>query len=156
SNYALYVRQAESSPEWENVLGPLVTDLPPIVNISNSYILFIQIGTTQFAVTGCNGYQVISKEKKFNFGIDLLSRLINRTDAVVKRAKERCLIGSLLCGDYELKGRGKLYSDTVFNNYFDEIQIELKSSILIMKLGIHIPSKKKDYRFLAKDSVKLG
>src|SRR5690625_5626544 len=61
SNYALYVRQTESSPEWENVLGPLVTDLPPIVNISNSYILFIQIGTTQFAVTGGNGYQVISK-----------------------------------------------------------------------------------------------
>src|SRR5699024_9350257 len=72
SNYALYVRQAESSPEWVIVLGPLVTDLPPIINISNSYILFIQVGTTQFAVTGGNGYQVISKDKEFNFGIDLL------------------------------------------------------------------------------------
>src|SRR5690625_7704100 len=67
SNYALYVRQAESSPEWENVLGPLVTDLPPIVNISNTYILFIQIGTTKFTLIRGNGYQFISKENEFNY-----------------------------------------------------------------------------------------
>src|SRR5699024_12225003 len=97
---------------------------------------------SQFSVTGGNGYQVISKEKEFNIGIDLISRLIDRTDPVVKRAKERFSTGSILGGDYQLKGRGTLYSETAFNNYFDEIQIELKSSIIITKLKIHIQTKK--------------
>src|SRR5699024_12739788 len=115
---------------------------------SNSYILFIQIVTTQFAVTGGNGYQFISKEKEFNFVIDLLSRLIDRTDQVVKRAKERFLTGSILGGDYQLKGRGTLYSETAFNNYFDEIQIKLKRYIISTKLGIHIETKHRTICFI--------
>ena len=156
SKFSLYTRAAENTPDWSKTLETLVNDLPEVTNVSHSYILFLEVNKTSFVVTGGSGYQVISSAKEFNFGIDLLSRLIEPSETVVKGIKDRNFTGNILGGDYQLKGKGTIYSETDFNNYFDEIRIELKSSVIRTKLGVKINTKKTDYRFLAKDSIKLG
>lgn len=156
AKYELYTRAAETVPDWSTTLDELVTDLGNVNNISHSYVLFLEVDDSNFAVTGGNGYQVIGQDKYYNFGIDLLSRLVEPNDTVIKRVSDRYFSGNILGGNYQLKGKGTINNETDFNNFFDEIYIVLSSKVIKNKLGIKIPTKKADYRFLAKDSIKLG
>lgn len=88
-NYKLYTRAAETNPDWSDVLVDLVTDLDAVKNINYSYVLFITLDNKLFAVTGGAGYHLINRYKKLDFGLDLLSRLIDEDDNVIKRVQDK-------------------------------------------------------------------
>lgn len=156
SNYRLYTRAAETTPDWGLTLENLVINLDNVTNISHSYVLFLQVGKQNFAATGGNGYQAIENHKDFSFGIDLLSRLIDRNDSVIKRTNDRYISGNIMGGVYQFNGSVSINTEKEFNNYFNEIYLALSTEKIEEKLGIKINTKKKDYRLLAKDSIKLG
>lgn len=156
SDYRLYTRAAKTVPDWSKILEELVTDLGNISNTSHSYVLFLEVDDSNFAVTGGSGYQVIGQDKQYQFGIDLLSRLVEPNETVIKSVSDRYFSGNILGGNYQLKGKGTINNETEFNNFFNEIYIALSSKTIKEKLDIDIKTKKADYRFLAKDSIKLG
>lgn len=156
SDYRLYTRAAKTVPDWSKILEELVTDLGNISNTSHSYVLFLEVDDSNFAVTGGSGYQVIGQDKQYQFGIDLLSRLVEPNETVIKSVSDRYFSGNILGGNYQLKGKGTINNETGFNNFFNEIYIALSSKTIKEKLDIDIKTKKADYRFLAKDSIKLG
>src|SRR5690625_4315055 len=131
--YKLYTRAAENIPSWSKTLYELVTDLGNVNNISHSYVLFLMVSGSNFAVTGGTGYQVISQDKQYYFGIDILSRLVKPNDTVIKSVSDRYLSGNILGGNYQLRGKGTINSETAFNNFFDKIKIALTSQIIKQK-----------------------
>lgn len=156
SNYKLYTRAAETIPEWGKVLDSLVTNLGSINNVNHSYVLFLEVNGEKFAITGGTGYLVLEKYKKYNFGLELLSRLIGENDNYIKRINDRFFTGNKIGSDFQYIGNVTLNSERDFNNFFREIYLALPRDIIQDKLGIEITTKKKDYRFLAKDSIKIG
>ncbi|MUV37127.1 hypothetical protein JNUCC1_00933 [Lentibacillus sp. JNUCC-1] len=156
SAYSLYTSVAKTSPNWGATLSELVNDLGEIENIRQSFVLFLKVGDESFAATGGNGYQVLEGVKDYNFGLELLSRLISQNDDVIKRVNDRYFTGNILGGNYQYNRRVTINTEADFNNFFNEIYVALPSDKITKKLGINITTKKKDYRFLAKDSIQLG
>ncbi|WP_174614750.1 DUF6119 family protein [Virgibacillus ihumii] len=156
SKYSLYTSVVKTNPNWGRTLTELVSDLDEIQNIRQSFVLFLKVGDEIFAVTGGNGYQVLDGVKDYNFGLELLSRLIDRNDDVIKRVNDRYFTGNILGGNYQYNRRVTINTEADFNNFFNEIYVALPSKSITKKLGIKINTKKKDYRLLAKDSIKLG
>lgn len=147
-DYKLYIRAAETIPDWGASLSVLVSDLDNIRNVNHSYVLFFKLSTHQFAVTGGNGYQVIEKHKDFSFGINLLSRLISPNDAVIKRINDRYFSGTIIGGNYQYSGVASINSEREFNNFLHEIYLALPSEVIQESLGIKIKDKKKDYMYM--------
>lgn len=154
--YKLYVRAASTTPDWERTLSELVEDLDGISNINNSYVLFLRIGKESYVATGGQGYSVLEKDKNFNFGIELLSRLIDKNESVIKRISNRYIAGNIVGGNYQFHEEVSAELEKEFNRYFSEIYAALPSDTIIEKLGIDINTKKESYRLLAKDSIRLS
>lgn len=155
-DYQLYIREGINKPDWKHPLKQLVTDLGSIENVNYSYVLFVEVANDYFAITGGSGYHVINKYKQYNFGIEVLSRLIDPSDSVIKRVNDRYLTGNLMGSNLQFLGNVSINSEKNINTFFEEIYIALSSEIIQDKLGITINTRKKDYRFLATDSIKLG
>ena len=156
SQYKLYTRKATSIPEWQNTLDVLVKDLERDKNASQSFVLFMKVSNVTFVATAGQGYNVLWKVKDYEFGFELLSRLIEKNDDVVKRVNDRFFTGNVLGSSSMYNRRVTINTEADFNNFFKEIQVAMPSEIIKEKLGIDIKTKKKDYRFLAKDSIRLG
>lgn len=156
SDYELYTRAAKTEPDWGFTFDNIVTDIGTVQNINHSFILFIAVGTLRFAVTGGVGYLVLDKYKRYDFGIDLLSRLITPTDNVIKRINDRYFTGNKVGSNFQYVGNVNINSEKSFNNFYKEIYLALPSRTIKKKLGVDIKTNKSDYSFLAKDSIKLG
>ncbi|MFC4025167.1 DUF6119 family protein [Oceanobacillus longus] len=154
--YRLYTRAAETEPAWAKALNELVDDLGAVDNINNSYVLFLELQEGSFVATGGHGYSVIENDKNFDFGMELLSRLIKRNDSVIKKINDRHLVGNVVGGNYLYHQKVSVDTEKGFNKYFSEIYTALPSKTIEAKLGIKIKTKKEDFRFLAKDSIKLS
>src|SRR5690625_290628 len=95
-DYSVYLLTRKTKPGWRLPLKKLVNNLPEIENTNFSFILFLKIGKYKFAATGGVAHHVISNYKTFNFGVDLLTRLINLDDAAIKRIENRPVTGNIL------------------------------------------------------------
>lgn len=156
TNFELYIREGKTQPDWCRPISQLAKGLPEIQNINYSFVLFIELSGIHFAITGGTGHHVIEKHKYYNFGIDLLSRLIDPNESVIKSVNDRYLTGNRLGSSIQYHGNVSINYEKGLNTFFDKIKIALRSDVIQDKLGIKIETKKKDYRFLATDSVKLG
>jgi len=156
-DFKLYMRAAETEPDWSKVLVDLVTtNLNDVKNINHSYVLFIKVNEIFFAVTGGSGHHLIDSSKKYNFGLELLSRIVNEDDNYIKSVADRHFTGKKLGGGTQYIGNVTINSERDFNNMFKEIQLALPKSVIEEKLGINIKVNKQDYRLFAKDSIKFS
>lgn len=154
--YKLYTRAAETTPDWANPLSDLVEDLGEVRNINNSYVLFLKVDEDSFAAAGGFGYSVVASFKNFNFGIELLSRLIKPDEGAIKRISDRRLAGNIVGGDFLYHQNVSLNTEKGFNRFMSEIYTALPKETIEEKLGIKININKKNYRFLAKESINLS
>lgn len=145
----MYTRASETTPDWTKPLSELVEDLGEVHNINNSYVLFLRVGKESYAVAGGFGYSVIGSYKNFNFGNDLLSRLIKPDENAIKRISERRITGNIVGGESLYYQNVSLNTEKGFNRFMSEIYTALPKETIEQKLGIKINTKKKSYRFLA-------
>src|SRR5690625_2280245 len=155
-DYSVYLLTRKTKPGWRLPLKKLVNNLPEIENTNFSFILFLKIGKYKFAATGGVAHHVISNYKTFNFGVDLLTRLINLDDAAIKRIENRPVTGNILSSSINYVGGIPIFFERDFNSFIRGAQIALDSTIIQDKLGIPINTRKRDFNFLAKDSIQLG
>jgi uncharacterized protein (TIGR04141 family) len=154
--YNLYTRAASTTPDWVNPILHLVKDLGEVENINNSYVLFMKVGNESYVATGGQGYSVIETDKNFQFGIELLSRLISNNESVIKSISNRYIAGNIVGGNYQFHENVSAELESGFNRYFSKIYTALPAKTIKKKLNIDIKTKKEDYRFLAKDSIRLS
>lgn len=154
--YRIFVRAAKTKPDWGTVLQDIVSDLGDIQNTNHSFVLFLKIKDYIFAASGGAGHMLIASAKKYNFGLDLLSRIMDKDDTFIKRVRDRYFSGNKIGGGTQFLGNVTISSENNLNNMFRELDLELPSDVIEEKLGVDIPTKKKTYQFLATDSIKLS
>lgn len=150
SQYKLYTRKATSIPEWQNTLDVLVKDLERDKNASQSFVLFMKVSNVTFVATAGQGYNVLWKVKDYEFGFELLSRLIEKNDDVVKRVNDRFFTGNVLGSSSMYNRRVTINTEADFNNFFKEIQVAMPSEIIKEKLESILKQRRKTIGFLRK------
>src|SRR5699024_9121762 len=114
---------------------------------------FMHVQGYRFVATGGAGYHAIDKYKTYNFGVELLTKLIEPNDPLIKRVSNRRMTGNRL-GEHSMYIEGiPIITEKNFNTFINEIYLSLESDIIQERLGVPIQTRKKDFSFLAKDSI---
>jgi len=156
TNYKMYVRSALSSPNWKDTMDLLVEDISDVENKNNSFALFVQLNNYIFVITGGSGYVLIDSEKQFNFGLELVSRIIGENDNVIKNVGDKTFSGNRLSGNNQYMRKVSIISQQYYNNMFKKMELALPKHLIQHYLGIKIPINKSSYNFFAKDAIKLS
>lgn len=155
-NYRVYSAVKDTTPEWKNFLEELVDDLPSIKNISYSYVMFLEYESKIFAVTGGKGYLVIQEYKDNNFGLELLSKILDPNDPVIKQTTDRYLSGNRIGAKNYFLNYVSLNSESSISNFFKSIVTFFTKKQIEEIFGIPIDYGRNEYKFDVKDSIKLG
>lgn len=155
-DYKLYTRAAKTKPDWSPVLSELSASLENVENVNHSYVLFVHVNNKIFAITGGGGYQLIDSSKVFYFGLYLLSRIVSEDDNYIKGVVDKYFVGNKIGGGTQYINNVTINAEQNTNNMFKEIKSALPKGVIKDKLGIDININKENYRFIAKDSIRLG
>ncbi|MBF00146.1 DUF6119 family protein [Flavobacterium coralii] len=95
----LYVFSTDNKiPDWYKFLLSIVEDKNDINGIQNkfsSFLLFIYKDTSMFAISkGYYGHFLLDDHIDSFFGMDVLSRLVNKSTTEIKQIEERAVFGS--------------------------------------------------------------
>ncbi len=102
------------------------------VSTNEGFILFIKIkkGKSIYALTGGFGHTELQKFIDYQFGLDILSRLIKTNDKVLRAAKESNFVGGVLGSVKYFRDDYNLNENESFGNYYQELKAKLDKSIL--------------------------
>src|SRR5699024_7059161 len=98
----------------------------------------------------------INEDKKSNFGLEVINRLIKPNDNYVKKINDKHITGNKVSGASQFNNNVNIYSEQDTNNMFKELELILPIETINEKLGLKIKTNKESYRFFAKDSIKLS
>ncbi|MGM0844999.1 MAG: DUF6119 family protein [Bacillota bacterium] len=155
-NYKVYFSESKTQPVWQYPLMELVAEFPTLQNLKHSFVLFLECQNNIFAITGGKGYLVLSEYKDYNFGIELLSKILKPDESIIKETNDRYLSGNRASGQQQFLGPVTLNSESSISNFFKGIDVFLKREKIEELFGIKIEEGKKDYKFVARDSIRLG
>lgn len=156
SNYKIYYARTRTTPDWQPLISNLVSDLPTRENNNQSFVMFIECQDSIFAITGGRGYLVLTNYKDYNFGLELLSRILEPNESVIKETSDRYLSGNRASGQNQFLGLVTLNSESGISNFFQKIDVFFTKEKIEEVFGIDIDEGRKEYKFVARDSIRLG
>lgn len=100
-NSSLFVYTTENKPPyWQEFLSSIVSNQDDLENIQiqySSFVLFVYDNETIFVISkGYYGHFLIEEHIDTFFGMEVLSRLVNKSSTEIKQIEERGLFGSEL------------------------------------------------------------
>lgn len=156
-NYLVFISKYRTNPTWVDSIQSLVNEnIHDIGNVNYSFVVFLQYGQSIYAVTGGLGHNVISQEIDYYFGLDVLSRLMDTSDDIIKATSNRSLSGNVFSGHQQFINHVNLVSEREVTHFFKEINTSLTREKIKDQFEIDIKEKRKEFNFLAKDAIKLG
>lgn len=147
-------------PRWRSYLGPVVEKQSPLHSyINNAYlfIAFIGYGDCLFAIAGGGGSAIIDRFTNQNFGLEILVRLFEKDDQVIKGIQDRGLTGIVLGQTKFYRGDQRFSDENQFGKIFQKVQAELNKKILTSTFGFNEKDlTRKVSGCLAKSSFSIG
>lgn len=136
-NLSLYYKKWETDIKWKEYISvitkPRQNILDNNISVNESFLLFVKKkgdNNKIYAVTGGFGHTDIQKFINYQFGLDIISRLIKSNDKVLKSAKERNFVGGILGQVKYFRGDYNLIENESFGNYYHELRAKLDKDIL--------------------------
>lgn len=154
----IYIAPHRTKPKWKETLKDLVenSDLNSIENTNYSFLFFIKINDSIFAITGGKGHLAISEHKNYFFGLDILSKIMEPNDNIIKGTADRALHGNRFSGNQQFNNFVNLRSEDSISSYFRQINTHLDKETISKEFGVKINNGRDGVNFLARDSIKLG
>ena len=97
------VYRTEAQPKWKKLIENMSAhieiegvkqDVSWIVNTNVSYILFHECNEQIYAVTGGYGHSVIKEYIERNWGLYLVTKFVQKDDAIIRELRENYLFGN--------------------------------------------------------------
>jgi len=147
-------------PRWRSYLGQVVEEnsaLHSYINNAYLFIAFIGYKDYLFAIAGGGGSMIIDRFTNQNFGLEILIRLFERDDQVIKGIQDRGLTGILLGQTKFYRGDQRFSDENQFGKIFQKVQAELNKKILTSTFGFNEKDlTRKVSGCLAKSSFSIG
>lgn len=147
-------------PKWVGFIDKALSersDLRNRYNTSHSFVAFIGFNEKIFVITGGSGSRLIDGYVDQNFGLEVLSRLIDRDSSVIKSIHDRTVTGNVLGQSQFYRGNQRFSDQSQFGKVFQKVKAELELKILAMVLGIPLDEiRGNGTSCLAKNSFLVG
>lgn len=149
-----------SAPKWRSFIREIVTDDSPIKSCQNttqSFLLFVGHKDRIFAVTGGAGFFAVDQFVSQTFGIDVITRLIDKTTPVIKSLENRGVTGTLMAQAKYFRADSRLSDESQFGQIYKAVRAELDKKILTSVFGFRPADLKREVSgCLAKNSFKIN
>jgi len=129
--FSLFHKQWPNQIKWKDFIEDIVENDQDIikknVSINEGFVLFIKKkkGKNIYAITGSFGHTEIQSYIDYQFGLNILSRLITSEAKVIKSAKERNFVGGVLGTVKYFRGEFNLNENESFGNYYQELRTSI-------------------------------
>ena len=143
----LYLGEKSYTPVWRKFLAPVVPpkDLPlTLKNLTHTFLLFLEYNGNLYACCGGQGSVSLNRFADDNFGLEILSILIDDGDKVIKGIQERGITGSVLGTAKYYRGDQMLADEDQFGKILKQVQAQLPKSLLIKELGFTTQEVRQD------------
>ena len=147
-------------PKWTSFFTNVISKRARIfqtINVECSYIAFIAYKDELFACSGGQGNFTLERYAMQNFGMEILVRLIQRNEKVIKKLKDRGVTGNVLGQIKLFRGDQRFSDEDQFGKVYREVDAELNKKILVDTFGFSEKNLRKPKSgCLAKDSFKIN
>lgn len=159
-SFRVYYQVKIKPPQWRGFLKGILADDAVLANARNrthSFLLFIHYKENVFAVCGGVGAAAIRQVVVHDFGMQLLVRLFEKHDRVVKSTQDRGVSGIVLGQMRFYRGDQRFSDENEFGKVYKKFQAQVKKRKLTEIFGFHPDEvKAKGSGCTAKDSFQLG
>jgi uncharacterized protein (TIGR04141 family) len=137
----LYYKNNFSTPKWKSFMKSLSKRGEAILANSKSkvesFILLLNNKVTKriYTVTGGHGYFEIQDYIDENFGMDVISRLIQKEDKILKSTREISVVGGVLGTTKHFRKNYNLFENDSFGKIYQELQANLNKEVLTSEFG---------------------
>ncbi|MEZ5358883.1 MAG: DUF6119 family protein [Candidatus Zixiibacteriota bacterium] len=160
-DFALFYCNKDYTVFWKEFLKPIIENADSYFfkhsSIIESFVLLIRQKKLDsiYAVTGGQGFNAIWDYVEDDFGLEILLRLVERNEKVIKRLAEKNLMGGIFGATKNFRRDHNLDEDEVFGKIYSE----LKAHIDFRKLSQYCKLPEKDFRkglsITGKSSLKI-
>lgn len=158
----IFYTDKDGFPEWKNFLRKLVTSSADLIksNISRneSFVLTLKkiSNNNCYAITGGAGSFKIKDYIDSDFGLDIFSRLVNKSEDILKSTREKGVTGSVLGITKHFRRNSSLFDIDSFGKIYQELKAEIDNNLLINHFGFTQEELSKDSVCIAKNSFKIS
>jgi len=150
----------QSRPRWRPFISNFVAQDSSINKcfiLSQSFLLFVSYNNKVFAVTGGAGSFEIDPFVSQTFGMDIITRLIEKNSPVIKSLQHRRITGILLGQTKQFRADRKLAEETQFGQIYKEVSAQLDKKLLVSVLGFKAAELKREVTgCLARSSFRIN
>ena len=143
----------ESSPEWAECISELIDDMnaEAIFNRFSSYVIFKETDENIYVITGGHGHHYVKNFIENSFGLNLVPKLIENNDSVIKKVVDNPLMGNRLQISRTNRQPTNFEFESDLSNVYNQLDIEIDTQIL-NELGIQDDTPRK---IINKDSISI-
>lgn len=158
----LFYQKKPTNPKWKEFFLSIANSGQDILKenagTAEGFVLLLlnQNSMNLFALAGGSGYFTIQEYINTDFGIDILSRIINKEDKILKSTREKSVVGGILGTTRHFRSNFNIFETDNFGKIFQELKARLKKATLISKIGLDPDDIKKDSVCIAKSSFKIN
>ncbi len=109
-----------------------------------------------YLITGGQGYFSIQKFIDSNFGIDIISRLINKEEKIIKVVKERSFVGGISGTTKHFRKNYNLFENEDFGKIFQELILSIDNEKLVEYFGFTNEEIRRESVCIAKSSFRIN
>jgi uncharacterized protein (TIGR04141 family) len=157
----LYFKRNNSPIQWKEFIEKIAISNEPILKhrdtYSESYILLllnIKSGKI-YATTGGFGHTALQGLAENDFGLEILSRLVNAEDKTLRSTKEKNLTGGILGEVKFFRNDYNFNENENFGNFYQELHSSLNKSLLINIFGFSLNEIDSECLCIAKNSFTI-
>lgn len=153
-----FLFSSTSTPHWFDCISELNNSEKNINfdNVSSSYILLKETNDSIYTITGGYGHYYIKDYVEKGFGLNLIPKLVESHDSIVKRVVEDRLTGNRISDSRINRYSTTLDNESNFASMYKELEIEIDNTTL-SELGVELEDEEKEndksIRITNKDSV---
>ena len=158
--FTLMLIKSKRNPIWKNMVeyminnGKIIEDIDnkKIINESTSYILFTIVDNKIYAMTGGRGANYISKFIEKNYGLYLISKIVDKNNPIIRKVVENNITGNNLSTERITKNVTSVSMEDSLGSIYRELNIQVSKEIA-KKLGVSGIEDNKQISISSGDSV---
>lgn len=142
----LFYAHRQKHPKWKDFFSEICDRAADILTASNrevSYIMFLYDDDHIFSFCGGIGNLAIQDYINTYFGMEIISRLIEENNKVIKQVDERDLTGAILATSRYFRYDYKLSDDEEFGKLYKKVRAEVGRNVIDEKFGINTNSRRR-------------
>jgi len=158
----VFYKRNKYTPSWKELLRPAVSSSANVLKTkkssSESFVALFQMpsATSMYAITGGYGFRLLDDFRDKEFGVDILKRIISKSDRSLRFTKERSIIGGVIGSSKFFRNNLNFFDNEQFGQIYEQLQADGEKALLEKHFSILQNSTKEKISLTAKATLSLG